>query len=290
MISKPDKLIQNNSQNRNVGELFVVATPIGNLKDITYRAVEVLSKVDLILCENTKNSHKLLSYYGINTKVWAYNDHSDERDRAKILNLFALGKSIALISDAGTPLISDPGFKLVRDARMHGIRVTPIPGAAAVTAALCAAGMPTDRFLFCGFLQPTALKLEAQLSELRDYQFTLIFYESPKRIKATISAIYQVMGDREIVVARELTKMHEEFISCTCSQFLAEHTAREFKGEIVLIVAGLNPEDVSDIDLDSVLTKLLKDHSLKDTVEIASKMSKLTKKEVYARALLLKVH
>jgi 16S rRNA (cytidine1402-2'-O)-methyltransferase len=285
---KSDKFGQNNYQNRNIGELFIVATPIGNLKDITYRAIEVLSKVDLILCENTKNSLKLLSYYGIKTKLLAYNDHSNDRDRLKILMLLTQGKSIALISDAGTPLISDPGFKLVREARNSGSKVTPIPGASALLAAICAAGIPTNSFLFYGFLSAKALRLETELSELKSYKSTIIFYESPKRIKTTISVIFRIMGDRDIVIARELTKIHEEFITCKCSEFLETYEEREFKGEIVLMIAPAKAEDESDIDIDTVLTKLLKDHSLKDAVEITSQIIKLPKKEVYARALRLK--
>lgn len=286
MHSKPDKRDQNNNKNISLGELSIVATPIGNLKDITYRAVEVLSSVDLILCENTKNSQKLLSYYGIKTKVRAYNDHSSASDRSKILNLLSSGKSIALISDAGTPLISDPGFKLVREARACGIKVVPIPGATALAAGMCASGIPTDRFLFCGFMPHQVSKIEAYLEELKAQKCTLIFYESPKRIAATVDAIYRIMGDRDIVVARELTKIHEEFISCKCSEFL--QSEREWKGEIVLMVTGLNPDDEEDIDITSILTKLLKDHTLKDAVEVAAKMSKLTKKEVYAAALGIK--
>ncbi|MDF3047099.1 MAG: Uroporphyrin-III C/tetrapyrrole (Corrin/Porphyrin) methyltransferase [Candidatus Midichloriaceae bacterium] len=269
------------------GELFIVATPIGNLQDITYNAVNVLSKVDLILCENTKNSSKLLSFYGINTKVKPYNDHSDERDREKIISQLLSGKNIALISDAGTPLISDPGFKLVASARKMGIKVRPIPGATAFTAAICASGMATDRFLFCGFLPTQKSKLEADLQNLKAHKFTLIFYESPKRIIATINAIFEIMGDREIVVAREITKIHEEFITCKCSEFLNTHSTREFKGEIVLMVAGAEeiPEDIERVK--DILSNLLKNHSVKDAVNIGCEMTSLSRKELYNIALKL---
>ncbi len=285
MHSKPDKSHQNNNKN-SLGELFIVATPIGNLKDITYRAIEVLSNVDLILCENTKNSHKLLSYYGINTKVRAYNDHSNHRDRTKILDLLIAGKNIALISDAGTPLISDPGFKLVRELYDHNIIVRPIPGATAIAAAICASAMPTDRFLFCGFLPNQKSKVEAELEELKLHKCTLIFYESPKRIANTIGAIYRIMGDRDIAIAREVTKLHEEFIICKCSDFMNQ--TREWKGEIVLMVSGFSLDESDDIDLNTTLTNLLEDHSLKDAVEIASTLTKANKKEIYSAALELR--
>ncbi|MCE2991668.1 MAG: 16S rRNA (cytidine(1402)-2'-O)-methyltransferase [Candidatus Jidaibacter sp.] len=270
------------------GELFIVATPIGNLQDITYNAVNVLSKVDLILCENTNNSSKLLSFYGINTKTKPYNDHSGERDRDKIITQLLSGKNIALISDAGTPLISDPGFKLVAGARKMGIKVRPIPGATAFAAAICASGMATDRFLFCGFLPTQKSKLEADLQSLKAHKFTLIFYESPKRIITTIQTIFEIMGDREIVVARELTKIHEEFITCKCSDFLSIHGAREFKGEIVLMVAGAAeiPEDIERVK--DILSNLLKNHSVKDAVNIAGEMTSLSRKELYNIALKLK--
>lgn len=274
----------------NTGKLYIVATPIGNLKDITYRAVEILSKVDIILCEDTKNSHKLLSHYGISTKTYPYNDHSKVQIREKVLDLLGSGKSIALISDAGTPLISDPGFKLVKECKNNDIKVIPIPGPSAAIAALCVSGQTTDKFYFNGFLPTKATVLQSTLTSLANIENSMIFYESPKRIYKTVEVIYQMMGDREIVMAREMTKIYEEFICLKCSEFLAQYAEAQFRGEIVLIVAGKAPEqqDHNRADLRGWLTQLLADHTLKEAVEIVRDVTKMSKKEIYQEALKLK--
>ena len=284
MTSKSDKQFQYNKQSATTGILYIVATPIGNLKDITYRAVDTLNSADLILCENPKNSKKLLNYYGINTKCYTYNDHSDEKQRNMVMSKLLEGKKVCLISDAGTPLISDPGYKLVKYIADHGIRIEPIPGPSSTVTAMSASGLPTDRFLFRGFLSNQKSKVEKELEELSKEIATLVLFESPKRIYSTVGAIQKVLGERDIVIARELTKMHEEFIRTTPQNFLEQYKDHEFKWEIVLLISG-NTTQEDEVDVDTMLAKLMKDHSTKDAVEIVSKTFDLSKKEVYKRAL-----
>lgn len=285
MTSKSDKHNQNNTQSESCGILYIVATPIGNLKDITYRAVDTLSKADLILCESPKNSKKLLDYYGIKTKCYTYNDHSEERQRDIILSKLQTGHKLALISDAGTPLISDPGFKLVAMLRENGIRIEPIPGPSSSVTALCASGLPTDRFLFCGFLPNQVSKVEKELDALKEERATIVLFESPKRVYKTVQAIQKIMGERHIVIAREITKIHEEFISATPSQFLQQYKDHEFRGEIVLMISGATPSVESEEDIEKMLSRLLLEHSTKDAVEIISKTFNVRKKDVYKMAL-----
>src|SRR5205085_6669929 len=193
------------------GTLYIVATPIGNLEDITQRALRILREVDLIACEDTRHTRKLLNHFGIETKTISYQEHN-ERERADELGaVLESGKSVALVSDAGTPLISDPGFRLVNAAIEKGISVVPVPGAAAVVTALSASGLPTDQFYFAGFLPARAHARRAKLEELTQIPATLIFYEAPHRISAALRDAIDVLGDRHAIVAREMTKLHEEF-------------------------------------------------------------------------------
>jgi 16S rRNA (cytidine1402-2'-O)-methyltransferase len=218
------------------GTLYLVATPIGNLADITHRALQVLRDVDLIACEDTRHTRKLLQHYGIDTKTVSYHEHNEQQRAAELIELLKQGSDVAVVSDAGTPAISDPGFRLVRLATESGIGVIPLPGPSALVAALIASGLPTDEFFFGGFLPARSGARRARLSELRAVPGTLIFYEAPHRLAASLKDAYEVLGEREAVVARELTKLHEEIKRGRLSE-LAEHYATvEPRGEIVLLI------------------------------------------------------
>lgn len=218
------------------GTLFIVATPIGNLSDITYRAVKVLGDVDLIACEDTRHTRKLLQHFGITTKTISYHDHNEQERSDQLLETLREGKNIAVVSDAGTPSISDPGFRLVRAAIEAGVAVVPVPGPSALITALVAAGVPTDEFFFAGFLSAKSHARQIKLRELASVPATLIFYEAPHRLAATLQDALAILGEREAVVARELTKLHEEIRRGRLSE-LAEHYSQENpRGEIVLII------------------------------------------------------
>jgi len=218
------------------GTLFIVATPIGNLSDITYRAVKVLGDVDLIACEDTRHTRKLLQHFGIATKTISYHDHNEQERSDQLLEILREGKNIAVVSDAGTPAISDPGFRLVRAAIEAGVAVVPVPGPSALITALVAAGVPTDEFFFAGFLSAKSHARQVKLLELASVPATLIFYEAPHRLAATLQDALAILGERKAVVARELTKLHEEIRRGRLSE-LAEHYSQENpRGEIVLII------------------------------------------------------
>ena len=221
------------------GELFIVATPIGNLEDITQRALRVLREVDLIACEDTRHTRKLLNHFGIDQKTISYHEHNERERAEELCELLESGKNVALVSDAGTPLINDPGYRIVAAAIERGLRVIPVPGAVALIAALAASGLPTDEFFFGGFLPARANPRQARLEELRAVRATLAFYEAPHRIVAALKDAAEVLGNRRAVVARELTKLHEEFVRGTLNelveQFSREGTAR---GEMVLLISG----------------------------------------------------
>jgi 16S rRNA (cytidine1402-2'-O)-methyltransferase len=224
---------------RMAGTLYIVATPIGNLEDISQRALRILREVDLIACEDTRHNGKLLRHFGIETKTISYHEHNERERAEELCSILESAKSVALVSDAGTPLISDPGFRIVNAAIKKGISVVPIPGAAAIVAALAASGLPTDQFYFAGFLPARANARRAKLEELAAIPATLIFYEAPHRISATLRDAIDVLGDREAVVARELTKLHEEFARGRLSE-LAEAFSKpaNVRGEIVLMISG----------------------------------------------------
>lgn len=227
--------------------LYIVSTPIGNLEDITHRALRTLREVDVIACEDTRHTRKLLNHFAIDVATISYHEHN-ERERAdELCAMLAAGKNIALVSDAGTPIVSDPGFRVVDLAIEKGFRVVPIPGATAFVAALSASGLPSDQFLFAGFLPPRASARRARLEELRAIQATLIFYEAPHRIAMALRDAVDILGNRQAVVARELTKLHEEFVRGSLNE-LAEHFSESNKarGEIVLLITGL--QSGGDID------------------------------------------
>ena len=270
-------------------QLFVVATPIGHLDDMTYRAINVLESVSLIAAEDTRQSAPLLKHYNITTPLTAVHDHNEDHKINSMIEKLQNGENIALISDAGTPLISDPGFRLVRAAQQAGIRVTPIPGACAAIAALSSVGLPSDRFLFVGFLPSKASQRQGQLEQLKDHSETLIIYEAPHRIADCLSDIQAIFGaDRRIGFAREITKTFETIVQKTVGELLewvkADH--HQQKGEMVLVIAG-NPNEV-DLEpqkVDQLLTRLLQDLSIKAASQLAADLTGLKKKALYQRAL-----
>lgn len=219
------------------GTLYLVATPIGNLADITHRALQVLRDVDLIACEDTRHTRKLLQHYGIDTKTISYHEHNEQQRATELIALLQEGSDVAVVSDAGTPAISDPGFRLVRSAIEHDITIVPLPGPSALISALIAAGLPANEFFFGGFLPARSGARRARLEELRSVPGTLIFYEAPHRLAASLNDAYDVLGEREAVVARELTKLHEEIKRGRLSE-LARHysTVEQPRGEIVLLI------------------------------------------------------
>ena len=219
------------------GTLFLVATPIGNLSDITHRALQVLKDVDLIACEDTRHTHKLLSHYGIGTKTISYHEHNEQQRTAQLIDMLRQGSNIAVVSDAGTPSISDPGFRLVRSAIENDVTVVPVPGPSALISALVAAGLPTDEFFFGGFLPARSNARRARLNELRSVPGTLIFYEAPHRLAATLKDAHEILGEREAVVARELTKVHEEIKRGRLSKLASDYAdEKDTRGEIVLLI------------------------------------------------------
>jgi 16S rRNA (cytidine1402-2'-O)-methyltransferase len=221
------------------GTLYVVATPIGRLEDVTLRALLVLSEVSLVACEDTRHTHKLLAAHGISTPTTSYFEHNERTKGVAILDLLRAGRDVALVSDAGTPAISDPGFRLVREARAAGIAVVPVPGPSAVTAALSVCGLPTDRFLFVGFLPARAGARRKALQALVGERPTLVFFESPVRILESLSEMLAALGDREAFLCREATKAHEEYLRAPLSSLRERLAARSVvRGEIVLVVAG----------------------------------------------------
>jgi 16S rRNA (cytidine1402-2'-O)-methyltransferase len=226
------------------GELFIVATPIGNLGDITQRALRVLREVDLIACEDTRHTRKLLNHFAIDTKTISYHKHNERERAEELCELLESGKRVALVSDAGTPLINDPGYRIVTAAIDRGISVVPVPGPVAFIAALAASGLPTDEFFFSGFLPARAHARRAKLEELRSIRATLVFYEAPHRIAAALKDAADVLGNRRAVVARELTKLHEEFVRGTLNELVEQFSkAGTARGEIVLTISGEVAED-----------------------------------------------
>ena len=226
------------------GTLFIVSTPIGNLEDLTPRALRVLGEVDLIACEDTRHTRGLLNRFGIKAKTISYHEHNERERAAELGKLLEAGSNIAIVSDAGTPLISDPGFRIVNAAIKLGIQVIPVPGPAAFVAALIASGLPTDQSFFGGFLPARAAARRALLTELRAIPTTLVFYEAPHRITATLKDALNVFGDRRAAVARELTKLHEEIARGRLSELARRSENAPARGEMVLIISGANESEI----------------------------------------------
>lgn len=269
--------------------LYLVATPIGNLADITLRALATLAAADLIACEDTRVSRVLLIHYGISTPLVAYHEHNAERQRPKLLAALGEGKAVALISDAGTPLVSDPGFRLVVEAIAAGHAVIPVPGPSAALAALVASGLPTDAFFFAGFLPPKEGARAKRLSELAAVPATMIFFESAQRIAASLGAMAKALGDRPAAVARELTKKFETVRRGTLAALAEEYAAAETpKGEIVIIVGPPGERLASVEDVVALLAELLETHSVKSAVAEAAALTGLPRRDLYQRALALK--
>ncbi len=266
--------------------LYIVATPIGNLGDITLRAVDILQRCDVIACEDTRVTGKLLSHLGISKRMRRYDDHSEEGARRELIDAARAG-SVALVSDAGTPLVSDPGFRLVREAREANVAVTTLPGACAAIAGLTLAGLPNDRFLFAGFL-PVKQKARGEvLQELGAVNTTLIFYETGPRLVKSLDAIASDMPDRQVAVARELTKLHEECRVGAASDLAAHYTDHPPKGEIVLLI-GPPSGDAPVGDPDELLREALVFMSPSKAAGQVAKASGLDRKTLYARAVELK--
>lgn len=270
-------------------QLFVVATPIGHLDDMTFRAVNVLKSVALIAAEDTRQSALLLKHYNIATPLTACHDHNESNKIDIIIEKLRNGDNVALVSDAGTPLISDPGFKLVRAAQEHGIRVVPVPGACAAIAALSAVGLPSDHFSFEGFLSSKQSQRRLQLEKLKDKTHTMIIYEAPHRILESVSDMADIFGEsREVGFAREITKTFETIKKMTLGQLkqLIVEDHNQQKGEIVLVIAGASSEkDMQQEDLDKLLLRLLQDLSVKAASQLAADLTGIKKKVAYQRAL-----
>ncbi len=270
--------------------LYLVATPIGNLADITLRALATLAGADYVLCEDTRVTAKLVDRYQISTTLKPYHDHNAAKVRPRILDELSKGAAIALVSDAGTPLVSDPGWKLVREARSAGIAVTVIPGASAALAAVTMSGLPTDSFMFCGFLPPRSAARHTDLKQLVAIPATLVFYETAPRIAATLADIAAVLGERPTVIAREITKLHEEVLSGTPTELAAAIAARGgLKGELCLLVAppetAPQPRDATAID--AALRAALADSPASQAAAAVARRFGLPRQDVYRRAVAL---
>ena len=270
--------------------LTIISTPIGNLGDITYRAVQMLEAADIIACEDTRQTRKLLSLAAIQTsaQLWAYHDHNGAQMRPKIISALASGKKVALVSDAGTPLISDPGYKLVAACHDQNITVTAAPGPSAPIVALTLSGLPSDKFTFNGFVPQKQKAARAALAESRSLQMTQMWFETPKRLVATLKMMNEIYGDRHCVIARELTKLHETLHRGLMSELIATFSTSEpLKGELVLVVDGAE-KDSPQMSLDEVqaqLESLLHTKSLRDAVQEVELLSGLPRKQVYQMAL-----
>ncbi len=263
--------------------LYLVATPIGNLTDMTLRALSVLARADHVYCEDTRQTQKLTSRYSLPQRLNPYHDHNAARERPRILKRLAEGASVALVSDAGTPLISDPGYKLVREAAAQGSEVISIPGPSAVLAALTASGLPTDSFFFGGFLPPREAAAKKRLSALANVPATLIFFETAARLDRTLRSLAEIFPGREVVLARELTKRFEEIIRTTLPARQLE--GKEWKGEFVLLASPPVDEAPDEAQIEKAVREALKYATLRDAVEEVRRTLRAPRKQVYDLAL-----
>lgn len=278
------------SDDRLAKGLYLVATPIGNASDITLRALHVLSAADAVFAEDTRVTAKLLALHALARPLQSYREHNATEAERKILDRLAEGQSVALVSDAGTPLISDPGQRLVRAALAEGHTVFPVPGPSATLAALAASGLAGERFLFAGFLPARATERRRMIREVEAVAATLVFFEAPSRLGESLADLGTILGPRQAAVARELTKLHEEIRRGTLAELAAHYEGREVKGEIVIVIEP--PSDApaaADADtLDARLTAELARHPVKDAAAIVAAAMGLSRREVYARALELR--
>ncbi|MBM4260107.1 MAG: 16S rRNA (cytidine(1402)-2'-O)-methyltransferase [Deltaproteobacteria bacterium] len=269
------------------GTLYIVATPIGNLEDVTLRALRILKEVNLIAAEDTRHTQTLLRHYDIRTPLVSYHEHNERAKAQELVADLLAGKNVALVSDAGTPAVSDPGYRLVVAAVAAKVNVVPIPGASASVLALSASGLPTDRFAFEGFLPAKTRERRSLLQALRVESRTLLFYEAPHRLADSLRDLQEILGDREIVIARELTKLHEEFLRGRVSEVLAALGDQAIRGEITLVVRGASePGDISKEIIQAEIAKLKADGvRVKEIAEIIGEKYGLAKREVYRLAL-----
>lgn len=261
----------------------MVATPIGNLEDITFRAVRLLKEVRVIACEDTRESRKLLDHYGIKTPLLSYHEHNEAARAAELVARLLAGESVALISDAGTPLLSDPGYRLVTQAIERGIRVSPVPGASALLAALSASGLPTDAVHFAGFLPARSSQRRKALQDLAAENATCVFYESPHRILDTLQDIQAILGSRPVVVARELTKLHEEFLRGAAPEIRETLAARpSVKGEFTVLIGKSTGEEQTETSIEEDVEKLMQEGMARmEAIKTAARRRGLSKREVY---------
>ena len=270
--------------------LYIVATPIGNLGDITARAAATLAAADVIAAEDTRVTAKLLSHLGLRIPMTPYHDHSDERTRGALVARMA-DEVVVLVSDAGTPLISDPGYKLVRDARAAGRHVTTLPGPCAAIAAITLSGLPSDRFLFAGFLPSKAKARADTIAEFAALRATLVFYESGPRLAAALGALAEGLGNRDAAVAREISKLYEQCVTGTLTALAAHYADAPPKGEIVIIVGPPGeeaPEEADDASIDAALRMAMADHTVAQAAKAVAKRYGLDRHAIYTRALSLK--
>jgi 16S rRNA (cytidine1402-2'-O)-methyltransferase len=267
--------------------LYLVATPIGNLEDITYRAVRILSEADLIACEDTRQTRKLLDHYGIAKPTVSYHEHNESERAAELVERIRAGATVALVSDAGMPLVSDPGYRLVRAAVEAGIPVVPIPGPSAVLSALAASGLPTDAFHFAGFLPSKPIQRQKMLEALAEEHATLIFFEAPHRVAESLAAIEEVLGPRPVVVARELTKLHEEFLRGTAAEIRGVVESRDaVKGEITILVGKALAPPADDRPIEEAVEELVNGGIPRmEAMKQVARRRGLSKREVYDQLL-----
>lgn len=272
------------------GTLYIVATPIGNLEDMTFRAVRILKEADLIAAEDTRHSRKLLAHFGIETRLTSYYDHNQTLKGEQVLSALREGRNVALISDAGTPCISDPGYQLARDAQAAGIAVVPVPGACAAVAALSAAGLPTNCFTFAGFPPNKEGKRRSFLASLAQAHGTLVLYEAPHRLAATLADIGAVLGQRRVVVARELTKLYEEFLHGTPDELAQRVQEGHERGELVILIAPADEDATPEgpAPEERLRAALNAGHSVKEAAALVAAATGLPRRELYAQALLLR--
>jgi 16S rRNA (cytidine1402-2'-O)-methyltransferase len=270
------------------GTLYIVATPIGNLEDLSFRAVRVLRQANRIACEDTRHTRRLLDHYGVEKPLLSYHEHNEKERTEELLRELEAGRSVALVSDAGTPLIADPGYRIVRAARERGIPVSPIPGPSAIMAALSAGGLATDAFLFGGFLPAKAGARKRALEMWQSLEATLVFYEAPHRVVESLRNIAEVAGDRRVVVARELTKIHEEFLDGTAASIADALEARPaIKGEFTIMVARAEssaPPDPAGIEAE-VAALVAGGTPRMDALKAVARRYGLSKREVYRRTV-----
>ena len=271
------------------GKLYVVSTPIGNMEDITFRAIKILNIVDIIACEDTRTTGKLLNHYKIKKTLRSYHEHNERSAANSLLKNLNQGLNVALVTDSGTPLISDPGYNLIKLSIENDIDIIPIPGPSAMVTALSISGLSVKDFVFLGFLPRTNNKISELLNNLKDYAHTIVFYESPKRIIKTLELILNNLGDRNIMLGRELTKLHEEKIRGTVSIVLDNLKVRKsIKGEFTIIIEGNTTSEISEKSIELTLINL-KDQgkSLKESVQITKTLLNLSRSKIYKVALKL---